>query len=479
MSEVPVLYWFRQDLRLADNPALRRAAAVGAVLPVFIWDQAVFEQAAGAASRWWLHQSLAALQRGCEGRLRLLAGSTVQLLPQLAAQTGARLVVWNRAFEPAQLALEVQVRERLQQQGVRVECCEAATLWPASQLGKADGTAYQVFSAFHRHLQALGPPPAPLPSPVTLRWHGPPAAETAAEQALSALELLPRLAWYQGFGSATQVGEAAAWQRLQQFLRQRLSGYASGRDLPAREQTSGLAAALHWGEISPRQIWAALAALPACDDGAAFLRQLVWREFCYAQLHFWPQLPWRNLRAAFDRFPWQTDSSAAALRCWQQGQTGYPLVDAGMRQLWHSGTLHNRVRMVTASFLVKNLLFHWRLGQRWFHDGLLDADLACNSANWQWVAGCGLDAAPYFRIFNPVAQGQRFDADGAYTRRWLPELARLPQKYLFCPWQAPPAVLRQAGVVLGQHYPLPLVDLATSRQQALAAFAHTKAAVAD
>ncbi|MBK7189725.1 MAG: deoxyribodipyrimidine photo-lyase [bacterium] len=470
MSEPLIIHWFRQDLRLADNPALHRAAAAGRVLPVFVLDDVnAGSLRRGAASRWWLHHSLAALDRSLQGRLVLLRGDALDLVPALAAQVGATAVHWNRCYEPWRIARDTKLKEKLAAQGVAAVSTNGSLLWEPWDVSNAAGKPYQVFTPFYRKgcLNA-GAPRLPLPRPETLTLAEPPAKALS----LAALELLPRIRWDRQLEPHWQIGEEAATARLASFLAGGLRGYREGRDFPARPHTSRLSPALHFGEVSPNQLWYGARAGAEGPDLDHFLSELAWREFSYALLFHHPTLPTDNLQPSFDAFPW--DDESTLLRAWQRGQTGIPFVDAGMRELWQTGWMHNRVRMVTGSFLVKNLLLHWQHGEAWFRDCLVDADLAANSASWQWVAGCGADAAPYFRIFNPVLQGRRFDPDGAYTRRFVPELAGLPDRWLFAPWEAPAAVLQAAGVELGKDYPRPVVDLAASRQRALAAYAESR-----
>ena len=470
MSEPLIIHWFRQDLRLADNPALHRAAAAGRVLPVFVLDDVnAGSLRRGAASRWWLHHSLAALDRSLQGRLVLLRGDAMDLVPALAAQVGATAVHWNRCYEPWRIARDTKLKEKLAAHGVAAVSTNGSLLWEPWDVSNAAGKPYQVFTPFYRKgcLNA-GAPRMPLPRPELLTLAGPPAGALP----LAALELLPRIRWDRQLEPHWQIGEEAATARLAAFLAGGLRGYREGRDFPARPHTSRLSPALHFGEVSPNQLWYGARAGAEGPDLDHFLNELAWREFSYALLYHHPTLPTDNLQPSFDAFPW--DDEETLLRAWQRGGTGIPFVDAGMRELWQTGWMHNRVRMVTGSFLVKNLLLHWHHGEAWFRDCLVDADLAANSASWQWVAGCGADAAPYFRIFNPVLQGRRFDPDGAYTRRFVPELAGLPDRWLFAPWEAPAAVLQAAGVELGKDYPRPVVDLAVSRQRALAAYAESR-----
>lgn len=402
----------------------------------------------------------------------VLRGDPLTLLPGLMRQHNIRHIDWNRCYEPWQIQRDTLLKQRLQAQQVTVQSHNASLLWEPWQVLKDNGEPYQVFTPYYRRgCRAAPTPPAPSPPPPALQCV---TLDTSIQgsQAIDQLGLLPEHPWHESLIAHWQIGERAAEQRLQAFLEQGLSGYRKGRDFPAQPQVSRLSPHLHFGEISPRKLWHE-AALVAAQEGAeddldCFHSELGWREFSYYQLFHNPELPEKNVKPKFDQFPWRKDT--AALRSWQRGETGYPLIDAGMRELWQTGYMHNRVRMVVASFLIKNLGLHWRHGADWFWDTLVDADLASNSASWQWVAGSGADAAPYFRIFNPVTQSQRFDPEGKYIRRYVPELARLPDRHLHDPGSAPAAVLQQAGVKLAENYPAPLVDLRQSRQRALDAF---------
>lgn len=461
-----VIHWFRQDLRLADNPALTQAAKQGSVLPVYILDdQAAGAWSVGAAGRCWLHYSLQSLNNNLENRLQLFRGDADQILPELAQQHQIRTVYWNQCYEPWRLQQDREIANRLREMGVEVEIANASLLWNPGDLLKADGTAYKVFTPFYRNGCLAAPQPRrPLPRPERIMI----AQGNFGGNSIAALELLPKIRWDRPLISRWKIGEQGALSQLDNFLEGGLEGYKEGRNFPAQPHVSKLSPYLHWGEISVNQLWYEVQRLGDSDDVECFLRELCWREFSHSLLYHFNDLPHKNWQPKFDRFAWRRDE--LLLSRWQRGETGYPFVDAGMRELWQTGYMHNRVRMVVASFLVKNLLLDWREGEAWFWDCLLDADLANNAASWQWVAGCGADAAPYFRIFNPVAQGQKFDPGGTYTRRYVPELAALPDKYLFCPWQAPAAVLERAGVALGETYPAPVVDLKHSRELALSAF---------
>ncbi|WP_421870149.1 cryptochrome/photolyase family protein [Motiliproteus sp.] len=474
MDQEAVLVWFRQDLRLNDNPALYQAAKQGRIFPIYILPSAQQDDwLPGAASRWWLHRSLDSLSKRLGGNLRLFQGEALELIPQLLRQTGIKQIFWNRDYQPAPMQRDQRLQQLLEQRGVQVQTFNASLLWEPAQVVKADGSPYRVYTPFFRHGCLKQPEPRyPLPAPPSIQFlHSVPTGLS-----LPQLGLLPRQRWYREFEKHWQPGEAGAGDRLAHFVERHLAGYQQGRDYPALNTTSRLSPHLHFGELSPNQAWYVVshAQLPTASesDRDRFLAELGWREFSHYLLYHWPELPQQNFQPTFDRFDWSDDPPL--LRAWQQGCTGIPMVDAGMRELWQTGYMHNRVRMIVGSFLVKNLRQHWRRGQAWFWDTLVDADLANNSASWQWVAGSGADAAPYFRIFNPVTQGQKFDPDGHYVRRFCPELALLPDNYLHRPWEAPAIVLEQAGVTLGADYPRPIVDLKASRAEALAAFAAIK-----
>ncbi len=393
-------------------------------------------------------------------RLIVRAGAALGALRALIRDSGATAVYWNRRYEPAAQQCSTQVKRALRRDGVEVRSFNSTLLLEPSEFLNQAGKPYQVYTPFMRQvLERADPPPA----------HGLPRALRAprrwpASAALESLELLPRIRWYERMSGLWQPGEQGAQRRLKSFLESRLEHYARERDLPAVEGTSRLSAHLHFGEIGPRQLWHVL---ESQRHGSAFLRELIWREFGYHLLHHFPHTPDRPLREQFAHFPWAR--GLAGLSAWQRGATGVPLVDAGMRELWSTGVMHNRVRMVTGSFLVKNLRLPWQEGARWFWDTLVDADLASNTLNWQWVAGCGADAAPYFRIFNPVLQGKRFDSQGRYVRRWIAALAPLANRDVHVPWlaAAPP-----------QGYPAPIVDLEQSRAAALEAYKSMRAEVA-
>lgn len=470
------LLWFHRDLRLADNPAVDHAASMGDVIAVYIHSpDEESPWGLGGASRWCLHHGLKSLAREIRrlgGRLIIRHGPVQEALAQLFAETGAAELAWNRCQEPGWRLREEMITRRFSEQGITCRSFNGNLLFEPSHILSRQGDSYHVFTPFWKTCQQFGLPSRTLPAPPSLAD----GAGTIASLTVEELGLLPRSGWDAAFHDHWRPGELAARRRLEEFCHARLADYAQWRDFPARGAGARLSPHLHFGEISPRQIVAAVqqamheqTAPGMVAAGEAFLRELAWREFSHYILYHHPHTVERSFDARYDGFPWHED--ARLLQAWQRGRTGIPLVDAGMRELWATGFMHNRVRMIVASFLTKNCLISWQEGARWFQDTLLDADLPSNTFNWQWVAGCGADAAPYFRIFNPVTQGVKFDAQGAYVRRWVPELARLPDKFIHAPRKAPAAILEEAGIRPGSDYPEPVVDLAQSRDEAVAYFA--------
>jgi deoxyribodipyrimidine photo-lyase len=480
VSEQASLVWFRQDLRLADHVAL--AAAVqrgGPIIPVYIW--APEEEGAwapGAASRWWLHHSLANLDARLQekgSRLVIRRGNSLSILCALAVETQADAVFWHRRYEPSIVARDTEIKTQLRARGLTAESFNGGLLCEPWSVRNSAGKPFQVFTPFWKMCLAAAEPSVPLPPPNTL----PAPPQWPHTLPLSDLALEPRINWAKGLRTAWRPGEDGATAELQRFLEDDVFAYLDERDRPDHHGTSGLSPHLHFGEISPRQIWQAVhqrgtrrRSTAAARHTEGYVRQLGWREFAHHLLFHFSYTSDAPLRTEFTAFPWRKDPQQ--LHAWQRGQTGYPFVDAGMRELWTTGWMHNRVRMVVASFLVKHLLLSWQDGARWFWDTLVDADLANNTLGWQWTAGCGADAAPYFRIFNPVTQGEKFDPNGDYVRRWVPELLRLPSEWIHQPWAAPSSVLADASVALGTTYPEPIVSHTAARIRALDALAAIK-----
>jgi deoxyribodipyrimidine photo-lyase len=474
MPNAPTIMWFRQDLRLTDNPALVQAVASGGpVIALYVLDEV--SPAAwphGGASRWWLHHSLASLAKDLEARgaaLVLRRGDARTVVKALAAETGATRIVTSRCYEPWARALEKAMHDDLKSAGVAFSRYAGTLLFDPDLIRTKTNVPYKVYTPFWRMVsatdqRATAAAPANIPAP----------AKLPESDRLDDWKLLPtKPDWAGGLRAAWTPGEAGASARLDTFLKSALRDYDADRNRPDRLGTSRLSPHLRFGEISPAVCWqrarAFAAANPAQDKGLeTFLKELVWREFSYHLLYHWPELPDVPFKPEFARFPWS--GNGAQLKAWQRGRTGYPIVDAGMRELYATGWMHNRVRMIVGSFLVKDLLIPWQKGEAWFWDCLVDADLASNSASWQWIAGSGADAAPFFRIFNPQKQGETFDPDGAYVRKWVPEIAKLPDKFLHAPATAPREVLAKAGITLGKNYPAPMVDHAEARDAALAAF---------
>ena len=440
------------------------------MLPIYILDDVNADAwKMGAASRAWLHHSLSSLNQSLGGKLQFFRGDARAIIASLVETLPLDAVFWNRCYEPWRIDRDAQIKADLAASNVEARSFNASLLWEPWTVSKKDGTPYRVFTPYYQKgCLSLTPPRQPLARPESMQLLD---AGASGSLSLQALELLPAQDWHRQLLAGWNIGEAAAHQQLENFCVDALDIYREGRDFPGLEATSRLSPHLHFGELSPHQAWHRVehAAMHNGGSGPAhFLRELAWREFSYYLLYHYPDLPAKNFNPRFDDFQWLEDD--AGLEQWQKGNTGFPIVDAGLRELWQTGYMHNRVRMIVASFLIKNMLLHWRHGAAWFWDCLVDADLASNSASWQWCAGSGADAAPYFRIFNPVLQSEKFDPQGEYLARYCPELTVLPLRFRHKPWEAPPEVLEAAGFELGVDYPRPILDLKTTRERALGRF---------
>lgn len=460
----PVIMWFRQDLRLAAHPALAAAAKAGEIIPLYVLDdETPGHWRWGGASRWWLHKSLASLSEKLP--LVLRRGRTDEVIARLLAETGASAVYFTRGYAPWEGALELGVKQAAEKAGASCHRFGGFLLHEPESIRNGQGEPYKVYTPYSRACFATGEPKRHQDAPPISVWQG-----KLATDRLEDWKLLPtRPNWATGFEDCWQPGEQGARAAIAHFLDEGLHGYADGRDRPDQTFTSRLSAHLHWGEISPSQVWLAARDAMAAGggrldrSGEKFLKELLWREFSYSILHHWPHLPEQPFKPEYSEFPSQPDEQL--LKAWQRGETGYPIVDAGMRELWATGIMHNRVRMITASFLIKHMLQPWRAGEDWFWETLVDADIASNAASWQWVAGSGADAAPYFRIFNPILQGEKFDPEGAYVKRWVPELRAMPANEVHKPWtsESPP-----------RGYPAPVIEHDFARKRALAALQQLK-----
>ncbi len=474
MSDRPALVWFRLDLRLEDNPALLAAVKKNApVIPVFIYSPEEEKPwASGGASLFWLHQSLKSLDNDLKeigSRLILRRGKSIDILKTLIKETGAGSLFWSRRYEPSLIKRDVEIKNYFKSEGLECESFNSALLFEPWQILTRQKTPYQVYTAFWNACQTMPEPAVPVSVPSKMIS---PAAWPKFEN-VESLGLEPKIKWAEGIRGFWKPGETGARIQLKEFLKTGAGRYDRGRDIPSEAGTSRLSPHLHFGEISPCKVWheikrfAGKNSLKPPERKAAeiYLKEIVWREFAHHLLYHFPHTPLEPLKKKYEKFPWRKD--AKRLKAWQKGMTGYPIVDAGMREVWHTGWMHNRVRMIAASFLIKDLLIPWQEGAKWFWDTLVDADLAGNTLGWQWTAGCGADASPFFRIFNPVTQGEKFDSRGVYVRKWVPEIAGLPDPWIHKPFEAPEEILKRAGIVLGKTYPRPLVNHADARKEAL------------
>jgi len=466
------IYWFRQDLRLSDNHALTQAAQNGEVIPVFILDEE--DRLIGGASKWWLHHSLKTLENRLGGMI-FMSGKPLECLKNLAKSTQTDKIVWNRSYEPHCVERDKIIKAHFTTEGFDVQSFSGSVVREPWEVETGSGGPYKVFTPFWKANLTMGLPP-PIPAPEVKLAALPEIGNTLEDWAL--LPTNPN--WADGWHDLWTPGEAGAADKLDTFLTGGLKGYSELRNRPDMpHHCSRLSPHLHFGEISPRQV-CAKANFTAdqnpslTKDTSKFIAEVGWRDFSNHLMFNFPEITERNWKPAFDHYPWLENNEQ--LKAWQRGMTGYPFVDAGMRELWHTGYMHNRVRMLVASFLVKHLRIHWKHGEAWFWDTLLDADMANNKASWQWVTGSGADAAPYFRIFSPISQGPKFDPNAEYVRKWCPELKDLPDQYIHTPFEASPAELTMAGVELGKTYPLPIVDHREAREAALKGYEHVKAA---
>lgn len=458
------IFWFRNDLRIADNPGLKAAIESSEVIPIYIVDQA--RENIGSASKCWLHYSLEKLNHSLKNKLNLYKGNTKNIFENLIQKFAIEEVIWNKAYEPKLISFDKNIEIFLAKRGIKCSHYNGSLLFEPWEILKDDRAPYRVFTPFYRKLISHKMRETQEIAAEDLNLL---KDETSLE--LDALELLPKDSWHLKLMSHWKVGEAAAKERLTNFLDHKLSSYKDFRDFPAKDNISKLSPHLHFGEISSLQIWQAVNMKKEIDPTInieAFLMEIVWREFSSYLLYHYPYIAENNFQQKFDKFPWQEDRKI--LEAWQKGKTGFPIIDAAMRELWQTGFMHNRCRMIVASFLTKNLMQHWRYGRDWFADCLVDADLASNVVGWQWSAGCGVDAAPYFRIFNPTTQAEKFDPEGEYIKHYVPELKAMPIKYLFEPWKAPGNILKEAKVNLGINYPFPIVNLKESREFALKSY---------
>ncbi len=465
--------WFRKDLRLNDNPALARALTSGKkIIPIFVWDKEEGgDWKAGSASRLWLHHALNSLSESIGklgGRLILAKGKPAQILPSIARETQAEEVLYGRVYDPGGLATQQAVEDALETAGIRSESFNASLLNEPWEIKNLSERPFQVFTPYWKKARSGIHRKPEFYQPEKLSF----ADANGSSLKTDSLELVPDHPWTEKVARHWEISESAGMALIERTATQIAGTYSTLRDLPGQDGTSRLAPYLAWGLVSPRQVCQAILQVhPEGDDASSqvYLSEIGWREFSYHLLYHFPSIPNEPLRPKYANFPWLSDSKA--LQKWQSGQTGYPMVDAGMRQLYETGWMHNRVRMVVASFLVKHLLISWKEGARWFWDNLVDADLASNTQGWQWAAGCGADAAPYFRIFNPITQGEKFDPQGKYARHWIPELGKIPDSLIFRPWEAPPELLSGPA----DHYPSPCVNHPEARARALGALSTLKA----
>jgi len=470
MSKKINILWFRKDLRLKDNPALVKANLNAEILPIFILDDSnPKENKMGGASRVWLYHSLKSLNNSLENKLNFYKGDPIKIIGELIKENKVNGIYWNRCYEPWEIYRDKEIKNLLNLHNIQAKSFNGSLIREPWEVLKEDKTPYKVFTALYKKSY--------LNSDIAVKVLNKPIKINFSSKIdnlvdLDSLKLLPKLPWAEDIIKDWKVGEQEAHIKINTFFKKGIDDYKEGRNFPSKKNVSRLSPHLHFGEVSPKQLWVKAKNIDSNINIEHFVSEICWREFSYYLLYHFPNLPKDNLQKKFNSFPWIDNDYY--FDSWKKGMTGYPIIDAGMRELYATGYMHNRVRMVVASFLVKNLLIHWHKGERWFWDCLFDADLANNTVSWQWVAGSGADAAPYFRIFNPITQGKKFDEDGEYTKKYVPELRDMPKKYLFNPWDAPDNVLKKANITLGVNYPRPIVDIKISREKALESFRQIK-----
>ncbi len=475
--KTPVILLFRKDLRLHDNAALAKALASKCpIIPVYIHDAKAGNQD-GSMSKWWLHKSLIQLDLSLGNKLNFFKSSSYECLKQIIQETGAEHIFAGRMYDPHLQKIDDELEKNLAKKSVKFHRNEGYLLKEPQLVKKSDGDDYKIFTPYYKKNYAYDKYSIKQPKSFSQKGFDE-AKFLKLDNSLDidALELMPKKKWHQKLEKFWKPGEQGAHERFEHFLNEQIKEYKLNRNRPDLGGTSLLSPHLHFGEISVRYIWHKILDLMDTqrdvDGHNHFLSEICWREFSYYILHYFPQLQEKNWKEKFDKVEWLNDEKA--LKAWQMGQTGYPIVDAGMRELWQTGFMHNRLRMICGSFLVKHLLIDWRRGAEWFWDCLVDADIANNSSGWQWVTGSGADASPYFRIFNPIIQGEKFDPDGNFTRKYVPEIAKLPTKYLFKPWEISEQMLQNYGIELGKTYPKPIIDHKQARTRALNAYNKTK-----
>ena len=479
MENKKAIIWFRQDLRISDNPCLNFALEQNfEIIPIYILDNLTpKENKIGSAAKVWLSESLKKLNISLDKKLNIYSGEPLVILENIIKENQVDTVLWNRRYEPWRIDSDKTIKQKLKNNQINVKSFNGSLLWEPWDILKSDNTPYKVFTPYYKKgCFNTQEPRYPKTSKLDLSKIKKVQKEDF-DDLIKKLYLVQDKKWQEDIYKFVDSGESNARDKLKEFIANGVKNYKKGRDMPSEKSVSRLSAHLHFGEISPNQVWHAICELNQDTNTEHFLSEIGWREFSYYLLYHFPSLPEENLRKKFDNFPWQNKQDN--LIAWQKGETGYPIIDAGMRQLYKTGYMHNRIRMVCASFLTKNLLTHWKSGMQWFWDCLFDADLASNSAGWQWVAGSGADAAPYFRIFNPKTQGEKFDPEGIYVKEFVPELKNMPKQYIHKPWEAPENILKEANINLGKDYPKPIIDLKLSREHALLSYEKIKGAQSE